>query len=73
MSKPSPPEVERLQQGCLYQHKITGRMVLALSSGTISEALVLDMREPSGYSGREMIYAAHVEAMPMKYYGGRVP
>lgn len=66
-------QVETLQQGHLYQHKFTGRMVLALSSGLVSEALVLDMREPTGYSGRELIQAAHVEAKLMKYFGGRIP
>jgi hypothetical protein len=66
-------EVERLQQGHLYTHIFTGRKVLALSNGLTAEALILDMREPTGYSGKMLIQAAHVVAEPMIYFGGRKP
>lgn len=71
----NPPtnSVDRVQQGHLYRHIFTGKKVLALANGFVSDALILDTDHPSGVSGRMLIQAPHLEALPMVYFGGRVP
>lgn len=71
--KQPPDAVDKIQQGHLYQHIFTGKMVIALGNGLTSDALILDMREPSGTAGKMLVQAAHLIPQPMKYFGGRVP
>jgi hypothetical protein len=62
-----------LQQGHLYKHLLTGQKMLAMASGLLVEALVLDSTQPAGVNGRMLISSTHVEPLPMVYFGGRIP
>jgi hypothetical protein len=66
-------QTKALQQGHLYKHLLTNQKMLAMASGLLVEALVLDPSQPAGVNGRMLISPTHVEPLPMVYFGGRIP